>query len=271
MERPYIDELLEALGARYKLGDRTDDGVELKYRFGKAQFRASRVTVLDPEGTPSLELLVDVRVPEGHEVGETDELVAALEEKSLTPRRFERQSDETNAMTTEGGKAAGHARTLRYRADAGEAKDACERIRAIVETLDIPVVVGIHEAGDLVAKKPLPPPKKKGSSMPHDPMEVWTYTLAGGVVRSLSVVVDPNVRTLEVFERKLLSKTQIGETLKLAHVSKFGIRRSDSKVELVVEKRDGERVSIAESVPHPEFVATAERLAKKTFIPIEEM
>jgi hypothetical protein len=107
--------------------------------------------------------------------------------------------------------------------------------------------------------------------MPPDPMEVWTYTLAGGVVRSLSVVVNPNIRTLEVYERKLFTKTQIGETLKLAHVAKFGIRQTDSKVQLLVEKRDGAVLTIAEGVPHPEFVATAERLAKKVFIAIEEM
>lgn len=269
MDRPFDDALLEHLGARYRLGDRVEKGVELRYRFGKAEFRPSRVTIVEDGDARFLDLRVDVRVPEGHALDEASALVDALEEKSLAPRGFERTSDDVQAMTSEAGNAAGHVRTLMYRAKATTPKETGDRIRAIVETLDIPIVVGIHEARDVVAKKPLPPPKKKGASMPHDPMEVWTYTLAGGVMRSLNVVIDPNVRTLEVHERKLLSKKQLGETLKLAHVAKFLIADDGNQVKLFAEKREGERVLLAEGLSDPEFVATAQRMAGKVFIAIE--
>lgn len=271
MERPYNDALIEALGERYRLGSKTDDGYELAYRFGKAEFRPSRVSVIGEGEARRIGLRIDVRVPDGHELAEGDTLVDALESKSLSPRGFERQSDDVQAMTSEAGNPAGYVRTLVYHAKAGEPKETSDRIRAIVETLDIPIVVGIHEPRDVVAKRPLPPPKKKGASMPHDAMEVWTYTLAGGVLRSLDVIIDPNVRTLEVYERKLFNKQKVGDTVKLAHVAKFGIRETDGEVELLAEKREGGEVSLAKSVRDPSFVATAQRMADKVFISLERM
>ncbi len=269
MDRPFNEALLEHLGSRYRLGDRTDDGVELRYRFGKAEFRPSRIVIVEDGDQRALDLRIDVRVPDGHAIEEADGLVETLEGKSLTPRGFERTSNDVQAMTSESGKAAGHVRTLTYRAQATTPQETGDRVRAIVETLDIPIVVGIHEPRDVIAKKPLPPPKKKGASMPHDPMEVWTYTLAGGVMRSLNVVIDPNVRTLEVVERKLLSKKQLGETLKLAHVAKFLLTDDGNEVKLYAEKREGERVLLAEGLSDAEFTATAKRMADKVFITIE--
>ena len=203
--------------------------------------------------------------------GEADEKSfmhqVGLEQKSLTPRGFERKDDQSNVMHSEKGEESGSARTLKYRL-AGEAPAVTsKKIRAINESLDFPIVLGIHEVEDLVAKDPLPPRKKVQRT---EPMENWYYTLVGGLLRSLTVVIDPNIRTLKVVERRLISTTDRSGIIKLAHLSKLKARRKDAEVELIAFKKDGDEITLASSKYTPDFVATAERMAKKLFIPFEQ-
>ena len=74
-----------------------------------------------------------------------------------------------------------------------------------------------------------------------------------------------NDRTLRVVERKLFSKKELGDVLKLAHVAKFRV----VKAELIAVKKDGTEVTLAHGSGDANFVATAGRMAKKVMIPIE--
>jgi hypothetical protein len=262
MDRAWLDGLLEKLGPRYKAGDLIGEGIELRYRFGKAEFQPARVIVLPG---PKLELGIDFRVPKGVAVEDTEPLLKILEEKSLLPRQFTRFDDQTLPMKTEGGKESGFVRSLKYGSPASDQAEAARRIRSIVESIDIPIVLGIHEAKDLLARDPPPPGIRKADT--DEAMELWEYTLVGGLLSSVNVVIDPNVRTLKVVSRKMISKDS-KEPLKLAHVQSFVLKKAGADAELVAIKRDGTSESLAIFPPKEEALATAERMAKKLLIPI---
>jgi hypothetical protein len=268
MDQAWVDQVLEKLGQRYKKGAIVDDAVEILYRAGKAEFRPSRFTIGLGQSGREMELVVDVRVPKGAESKEADALIAAFESLSATPRGFSRVGETSATMTTESGEAHGSARTLKYRHGALEAADAAKQIRAIVESIDIPITVGIHEPEHLVAREP-PPPSAKPAKRATEPLDHWEYDLEHGLLKKLTVIIDPNVRTLRVVERKLLAKRDLSETIKLAHVAKFTIRRSDGAATLVAIKRDGQEVTLASGPATEDFIATAGRMAKKVMIPLE--
>lgn len=262
MDRAWVDQLLERLGPRYKAGDVIGDGLELRYRFGKAEFRPSRMIVVPG---PKLLLGVDFRVPKGVEVKETEPLLKVLEEKSLLPRGFVRTHDQTAEMNTESGKASGFVRSLSYEWSPPGLDQAAKQVRAIVESIDIPVVLGIHEAKDLIARDP-PPPSIR-SRPPEELLDNWEYTLVGGLLHSVNVVIDPNVRTLRIVSRKIVQKEE-KPALKLAAVAKFLLRSKGAEVELVAVKRDDTEEVLVSVPAKNEALETAERMAKKVMIPI---
>ncbi len=260
MEQAALDALVEALGKRYQLR-RAADRAELLYRRGKAEFRETRVFVRADGG---LELTVDVRIPRGATAAETVPLVEALEGQSLGPRGFRRVDDVENPMTTGLGEDAGSVRSLRYEAPAAPADELARRIRAIVESIDLPVIVGIHAPEDVIARDPPPPPPKPRRT---EPLDVLRFRLASSLTYDLSVFVDPNDRTLRVMERRVLGSRQLGETLKLSRVSRFGVRSGGEGSELVALTREGEALVLATGGSSPEFAATAERMARGARVP----
>ena len=269
MDRGWVDDVLKTLGARYKTGPTARDGVEIAYRAGRAEFRPSRFVIGGGESGRELELGVDVRIPKGGDPAGADRLIEAFESNTAKPRGFERISDNAAAMTSESGHDGGEVRTLRYRHGALGAEEAAKQIRAIVESIDIPFTVGIHDPEHLVARDPAPPPKKP-QKRAVEPMDVWEYELDGGLLKSLTVLVDPNDRTLRVIERRFVSKKPIGEVLKLAHVAKFAVKRCDGGADVIAVKKDGGEVTLAHGSGSSDFIATLGRLAKKVFIPLEE-
>lgn len=270
MDQPWVAEVVEALGSRYKLGPTVDDAVELLFRFGKAQFRSTRLLLGDGKSGRMLVLTVDFRIPEGSDPQEAVPLVEALESHSMEPRGFNKVSDDTAPMTNERGKARGFVRSVKYQREGEAPKETAKQIRAVIESIDIPVVLGIHEAEDLVARDPRPETKRVRK--PIDPLDHWEYRLSGGLLNSLTVIIDPNVRTLKVVERKLVSsKTLQEEPVKLAKLSKFGVRRGSGKISLVAVDREGAETILATDADKDEFAATAQRMAKKVMIPIENL
>ena len=262
MDRGWIDRLVEALGERYKAQVGTEAAV-IEYRRGKAEFRPSRFEVV---GDHTLRVTVDVRIPKHAEVEEAEGLVNALEKGTMSRRGFEKASDETLAMTSEAGEAAGSARTLVFTAEHDDVEVAAKHLRAIVESVDIPLIVGIHDPPDCIAKDPMkPPPKPKVAA--GEELEPLRFRLASGLLHDLSVMVDQNTRVLRVMERKGVSSKQVGDDLKLAHVGRLATRTEGGKVELLAFDRDGEVRVIASSKDSDEFRATAERLAKGVRIP----
>jgi hypothetical protein len=269
MDRAWVDELLKLLGARYKTGATAGDAVELAYRAGRAEFRPSRFVVGGGASGRDLELTVDVRIPkdgEGPEGG--DRLIAAFEAKTAKPRGFERTSETSASMTSESGHESGTVRTLRYQRADVIAAEAAKQIRAIVESIDIPFTVGIHDPEHLDARDP-PPPRAKKIAHAAAPMDLWEYQLDGGLLRSLTLIVDPNDRTLRVVERRFVTKKPVGETLRLAQVAKFAIRRRGSGADVIAIRKDGGELTLATGSGSADFVATMGRLAKKVFIPLE--
>ncbi len=269
MDQTWVDELMAKLGPRYRLGPPQDGGCSLLYRFGKAEFRPTRLVVGAGEDGRRIDLVVDFRIPRHAEVAQSEPLLARLEERSLGPRGFARVGEDTAAMTAESGKPAGFVRSVRFQRPAAEAEAApgAKAIRAIVESIDLPVVLGVHDVDHMVAREPIDAPKKL--ARPLEPMEKWEYTLAGGVLKSLTAVVDPNVRTLVVVERKLLTSKDVSETVMLAHVARFMVARDGDDAVLRAEKKEGGSLELARSRYQEDFLATAERLAKKVMIPIE--
>lgn len=268
MDQPWVDELLEKLGQRYRLGNPEDaGGYALLYRFGKAEFRSTRVIVGAGEGR-HVGLTVDFRIPRDAASEDSEPLLKTLIEKSLAPRGFTKTSEEESPMTTESGKASGSVRSVQFRRAGDDVAVSAKAIRAIVESIDLPVVLGVHEADDLIARDPRDRPKKL--SRPLEPMEKWEYTLSGGMLKSLTAVVDPNVRTLVVMQRKLVSSQPVSDTIKLAHVSRFLLERAGAELAFTAEKKEGGTVPLAQSAYTEEFVATAERLAAKVMIPLEK-
>lgn len=258
---------MEKLGPRYRLGSPGEyGGVALLHRFGKAEFRPTRLTVGTGEGR-RIELIVDFRIPKDADVAGSDPLLKTLEEKSLEPRGFSKKDENTAPMTTESGKESGFVRSVRFEREGTETKETAKVIRAIVESIDLPVVLGVHDEEHMVARDPRDRPKKL--ERPPEPMEKWEYTLAGGVLKSLTAVVDPNVRELVVVERKLVSSKEVSEKIMLAHVAKFLLSKDGSDAVLAAEKREGNVIELARSAYKEDFVATAERLAKKVMIPLE--
>jgi hypothetical protein len=265
MDQAWVNDLLAKLGPRYRLGNPQDGGAVLLYRYGKAEFRQTRVVVGSGALGRGIELIVDFRIPRDAEVAGSEPLLTALEQRSLDARNFVRIGEEIAAMTTESGKESGFVRSVRYHLDGADAKRGATAIRAIIESIDMPVVLGVHDVDDMVARDPTDAPKKLGRL---EPMEKWEYTLAGGMLKSLTAIVDPNVRTVVVVERKLVSTKEISETVMLAHVAKFVIAREANEAVLRAEKKDGGSVDLCRSAYKDDFVATAERLAKKVMIPL---
>jgi hypothetical protein len=266
MDQGWVDDLIAKLGPRYRLGNPQDGGFALLFRFGKAEFRDTRVVVGAGEDGRRIDLVVDFRVPRDAELAATDPLLAKLEQSSLAPREFVRSGDSNAPMTTESGKESGFVRSVRFERPGGDAARSAKAIRAIVESIDLPVVVGVHDVDHMVARDPIDAPKKLGR--PLEPMEKWEYTLAGGVLKSLTAVVDPNDRTLVVVERKLVSTKPVSEKVMLAHVAKFSIRRDGQDIVFSAEKKDGGSVELARNPYKDELVATVERLSKKVMIPL---
>lgn len=267
MDQAWVTDLVEKLGPRYRLGSPAEDGgVALLHRFGKAEFRPTQVTVGSGEGR-RIDLVVDFRIPRDAEVSGSEPLLQTLENESLKPRGFAKKGETTAEMTTESGKASGYVRSVRFEREGTDTPETAKAIRAIVESIDLPVVLGVHEEEHMVARDPRDRPKKL--ERPPEPMEKWEYTLAGGVLKSLTAVVDPNVRELVIVERKLVSSKEVSEKIMLAHVAKLILSRDGSDVVLSAEKREGDTIELTRSAYKDDFLATVERLAKKVMIPLE--
>jgi hypothetical protein len=266
MDQPWVDDLMAKLGPRYRLGNPQDGGCALLYRFGKAEFRDTRVVVGAGEDGRRIDLVVDFRVPRDAQVSGTEPLLTQLVDRSLTPREFARIDESTAPMTTESGKDSGFVRSVRFQRPGAEAAKSAKAIRAIVESIDLPVVLGVHDVDHMVARDPIDAPKKLGR--PLEPMEKWEYTLAGGVLKSLTAIVDPNDRTLVVVERKLVSTKPVSEKIMLAHVVKLVVNRVGGDVVLFAEKKEGGSIELARSAYKEDFIATVERLSQKVMVPM---
>lgn len=267
MDRAFLDSLLEALGARYKLGAPIGGGLEILYRAGKSEFRSSRFLAGTGDSGRGLELTVDLRIPRDASPAAVDALVGTFENKSATPRGFVRFDDSRVAMTSEKGEDSGFVRTLKYRRAPTDPADTAKHVRAIVESVDIPMIIGIHEPEHVIARDA--PPHRERVKRVLEELENWEYQLDGGVFGSLTVVINPNDRTLRVVERKLLKKKELVETLKLAHVAKFRLVGREGRVVLLAAKKDGTEIELASGTGGDNFLATAGRMAKKVMIPIE--
>ncbi len=262
MDRAWIDEVVEQLGKRYR-ASAGSESCPLEYRSGKSEFRATPVTLGTETDGRGLRLRVDVRIPKDAAHADAEPLLSTFESKTTTPRGFTRLTDETAEMTNQAGVASGWARTLTYALAGDEPAKIAKNIRAIIESVDLPIILGIHEDDDVVARDPRPPPPKP-QVRADEALEVWRFRLDTGLTRDLSVLVDPNTRVLTVSERRFVSAKTVGEPLKLAHVRAFGVRGG----RLIAVKREGDaELVIAEGSGGAEFVATARRLANKVRIP----
>jgi hypothetical protein len=261
--------LSDHLGKRYDLKVGTEK-TAVMYRRAKTEFKATRLCILGIEkDVPQLELQVDIRIPKSHTQDEAESMLRVFEEKTSIPRGFERTEDETNAMHNQTGATSGWARSLLYLAEPKSPQEAANHIRALVENLDIPIILGIHDEDDLYAKDARPLPKKKPQD-PRVPMEVWRFRLSSSLLYDLSVVIDPNERTLKVMERRGLSPKQVGETVKLAHISAFSVRNGNDGMSLIATKRDHSEVSLVQNAKGKEFISVAARMAAKVRIPISQ-
>jgi len=265
-----MERLLIELGKRYQTKEQSG-GAELLYRRGKTEFHPTRIFVGGGESGRAIELGIDIRIPKGSEPPDSEPLLEALETRTMKRRGFERLSDETAPLENERGEKAGYARTLRYRrADCPEAKEAALHLRAILESLDLPIVVGSHEPDDVEARDPMPPPPQPKVSA-AERLEPLRFRLDSNLFHDLSAIVDQNERTLTIVERRFLSSRQIGDVMRLAHVGKLGARRKDGAGELVAIDREGKEHVLATGSGSPEFFATAQRLAKGVRIPFTEL
>ena len=264
MDREWIEALDEALGKRYRFKIGTDVA-RLEYRRGKAEFHDTRVEV-GGDGARRIRLALDVRIPAGTDASEADAVLEALETQTMTPRGFARVSDETTEMTNQRGESAGSARNLAYETNIEAVDDARRHLRAILESLDLPVIIGIHDEADLVARDPIAPPPKPTRRF-EDKLDELRFRLVSGMSHDLSVFVDQNNRTLRVMERKLLSSRQIGDVRKLAHIARLLTRSQGDQVELVAVSREGDEAVLASARATPEFTSTVQRLAQGVRIP----
>jgi hypothetical protein len=267
MDKAFVDAVLEVIGSRYRMGPLAGDGFELLFRAGKTEFRPSRFIVGRGERGRDLELTVDIRIPRDAAERQVEQLVEALETKTMAPRKFVRFEDRSTEMTSEKGEESGSVRTLCYRKTPESVPEAASDIRALVETIDIPVIIGIHEPEHVIAREA--PPLLERAKRDTQVLEDWQYTLDGGLLHSLTLVVNPNERTLRVVERNVFSKKQLGEVLKLAHVAKFVLRRLAGATEVVALKKDGVELPLAKGSGNEDFMQTAGRFAKKVMIPLE--
>ena len=267
MTDEYKIALTDKLGERYQLKVGTEK-VAVTYRRAKTEFKPTRLAILAiEEAQPKLELQVDIRIPKNHSLDEAESMLKVFEEKTATPRGFERISDETNAMHNQSGAESGWARSLLYTAEPSSAEVAAKHIRALVENLDIPIILGIHDEDDLYAKNARPLPKKVARD-PRMPMEIWRFRLSSSLLYDLSLVVDPNERTLKVMERRGISSKQLGETLKLAHIRAFTIENRSGGFALMASKRDETQITLVENAKGNDFVGAIERMAAKIRIPV---
>lgn len=266
MDRAWADELAEALGERYKVKI-GQDAAEIHYRRRKTTYAATRF-VLHPPTT--LEVNIDIRIPKGTDRSEAEPFLTALEAQTMGPRGFTRHRDETTAMTNQHGDESGHVRSLFYRCSPATPAEAARRVRAINESVDIPIVIGIHDLDDVVAREPMKPPPKPQRG--HDePLDELRFRLIEGITHDLSAFVDLNTRTMKIVQRKMLASKQLGDTIKLAHLARIGTRASASSVALVVEKRDGSVIELASGPRNDAFIETARRLAKGVRIPFGDV
>jgi hypothetical protein len=267
MNTDWQQELSDALGKRYELKIGTEKTAVL-YRSAKSEYKPSRVSILAISSEqPVLELQVDLRIPKSESTEEAERMLQVFERVTASPRGFARQSDETNPMVSHAGKASGWARSLIYRAQHKEAKVAAKHIRALVENLDIPIILGIHDDDDLVAKDPRPL-LVEGARSANLPMELWRFRLQNSLLRDLSLIVDPNVRTLKVCQRAGFSTQQVGETVGLARIGRFELKRGIKGISLIAYARDETPTILVENGDGADFEGTAHRMAAKVRIPI---
>lgn len=265
MDRQWIDQVVAQLGKRYRAASGGAECV-LEHRSGKVEFRATPVRLGTGDEGRGLTLTVDVRIPKGEPESAAEPLVVAFEAGSMTPRGFARIQDETAAMTNQAGATSGFARTLLYALPDGDPALVATHIRAVIESVDLPIILGIHEEEHVVARDPRPPPPRPATS-PADQLEPLRFRLESGLTHDLSLVVDQNTRTLTVMRRRFVSTQQIGDPVKLAHLQSIGVRPCQTGAALVAHRRDGGQVVLVESAGGPEFTATAKRFAEKVRIP----
>src|SRR6185436_16174129 len=186
MDRAWVDEVIAALGARYKVGAVVGGGVELLYRAGRAEFRPSRFVIGTGESGREMEFTVDVRIPKDAPAAQVDALVSTFETKSAAARGFSKVDESAVQMTSDGGHESGSVRSIRYRHQAIAPPDSAKQIRAIVETVDIPIIVGIHEPEHVVAREA--PPHYEHKKHAIEELDHWEYQLDGGLLGSLTAV-----------------------------------------------------------------------------------
>jgi hypothetical protein len=268
MDPVWTAELLQHLGKRYRLGSEGEVGAEVLFRHGKAEFRPTRAVVVPGEPSPSLRFTQDLRIPKDAPDSEAETIQNALIERSMQPRGFALESQEVYPMTSDRGERRGSVRTLVFSSGALESSVAARHLRALVESLENPLIVGMHDCADVEAKDPMPEPPKPRTQA-DEKLEVWKYRLEEGLLSSLMIHVDPNDRTLRVVERKLVSSKQLGGELKLAHVARLVLRKTDSGMDLIAQRRDAGEIRLASGSGSEDFVATVARLAEKILIPLE--
>ena len=271
MDNETRQQLMDQLGKRYDLKVGTEKTMVM-YRRAKTEFKETRLTLHEEaKNSLKIELQVDIRIPKGFEKNDAEDILQVFEKRTATPRGFARIDDETNEMLSQNGASSGWARSLLYSTVTNDHAIAAKHIRALVENLDIPIILGIHEPEDVYAKDARPLPKPKAESRdPRMPLEMWRFRLISGLLRDLSIIVDPNKRLLSVTERKGLSTKELCKPVKLAHIGKFTIIHHSGAFGLVATKRDNTEFTIIDKVTSPDFVSVISRMSEKLRIPLYE-
>jgi|GEM_PF-5204824 len=271
MDNETRQQLMAQLGKRYDLKVGTEKTLVL-YRQAKTEFTETRLTLYqEAQNSLKIQLQVDIRIPKGFEKNDAEEILQVFEKRTATPRGFSRIEDETNEMLAQNGTFSGWARSLLYSSVTDDHVIAAKHIRALVENLDIPIILGIHEPEDVYAKdaRPLKRPKPE-SKDPRMPLEIWRFRVTSSLLRDLSIIVDPNERILSVTERKGLSTKELCKPVKLAHIGKFTITHKSGAFGLTATKRDNTEFTVIETSTSPEFVAVIARMSEKVRIPLYE-
>ena len=271
MDNGIRQQLLEHLGKRYDLKVGTEKTMVM-YRRAKTEFKETRLALTEEaNGALKIELQVDIRIPKGFEKSDADAILETFESRTASPRGFERIDDETNEMLAQNGASSGWARSLLYSASLTDHVAVAKHIRALVENLDIPIILGIHEAEDVYAKdaRPLPKPKAEVRD-PRMPLEKWRFRVNSSLLRDLSIIVDPNERLLSVTERKGVSTKELCKPVRLAHIAKFTIINKTGGFGLIATKRDDSELTIIEKSDSPDFVSVVSRMSEKVRIPLYE-
>lgn len=264
-------QLMELLGKRYDLKVGTEKTLVM-YRRAKTEFKETRLTLQEgTSGALIAELQVDIRIPKGFEQQDAEKILRTFESRTASPRGFTRVSDETNEMLAQNGASSGWARSLLYSAEMTDHVTTAKHIRALVENLDIPIILGIHEDEDVYAKdaRPLPKPKSEVRD-PRMPLEKWRFRVNSSLLKDLSIIVDPNERLLSVTERKGVTTKELCEPVRLAHIAKFTITKQSGGHGLVATKRDQSELTLIENSTSPSFVEVISRMSEKVRIPLYE-